>query len=174
MSISIGGQDYVWDVYVVRISDDMLIGLDFLTHCGAVISLEYKSLTICGTQVFTTFTSNSDKSSCKVNRVIMKESMEILPRSVTVAPVLVDGRLQQNFVVQSTLHPDLLAKGIMVPTTLISLNSGISLLSSIFLVTSQYVLSGVVFKESLRKLTMIGNVRNVIQMMLRSGTCLTM
>ena len=57
----------------------------------------------------------------------MKESMQIPPRSVTVAPVLVDGRLQQNSVVQPTLHPDLLAKGVMVPTTLISPNSGISL-----------------------------------------------
>ena len=72
--------------------------------------------------------SSSDESTshAKHDSDTKKESVQIPPRSVTVR-VLVDGRLQQNSVVQLTLHPDLLAKDVVVPTALMSPSSGILL-----------------------------------------------
>lgn len=118
--IAIGGKEYVWDVFVAPISDDMLIGLDFLTKCAAVINLEKGTLTVEGQQVAASLTSDDSNAVFKVNRIRLSQSIKIPPRSMTIVPVQIENQLQGDTLLQPNLPLELSNKGLIVPATLVS------------------------------------------------------
>ena len=118
--ITMGQVTYFWDVYIAPISDGMLIGLDFLTACGAVINLENKSVIIAGESIEATLVPNQSSQQCQINRVIVRENIQIPPRSVTHTPLVIEGSLKCDIVVQPTVHPNLLAEGLVMPSSLVS------------------------------------------------------
>ena len=90
------------DIFVAPIADNMLIGLDFLAHCRAIIDLEKGTLVIGGKHVNVS-RAPSNNSIC---RVTVAKSMPIPPRLMTIVPVTIAEELQENALVQPTLHPD--------------------------------------------------------------------
>ena len=51
MSFTVGDYTTLISVYVTKLADQLLLGLDFLLSAGAILNLEDKSLTVCGSKV---------------------------------------------------------------------------------------------------------------------------
>jgi hypothetical protein len=81
MPLEINGQKYKWDVIVAPISDDILLGMDFLVQHRVAMDLETKVVRIGNIDIKATLRHDGEFTT-SVSRVVMARNSMIPPNSV--------------------------------------------------------------------------------------------
>ena len=98
--IQIGGQVYKWNVYVAPITDDFILGLDFMVMHKAVVDLEHNTFAIDHHQISAILKKNKSGETYQVSRVFLKNSVVIPPYSVALAESQLDNLLDDTYLLQ--------------------------------------------------------------------------
>ena len=84
--LSVGNQEYNWDCYVAPISDDMILGLDFLSAQHAIIDLPQSKLLLLDNPVAIQILS-AHVPDTQVSRYFLRRSVVVPPHSVLQTPL---------------------------------------------------------------------------------------
>ena len=93
VSFTIGQKSYQWDVIVAPISDNVILGLDFLLFNRAVVDLDLNMLMINGQAIPSYIQMNEQGQEMQINRVFLKNKVVVPPDTMVAAKCTVDGGL---------------------------------------------------------------------------------
>ena len=123
MNITIGNQEYVWDVYVAPIIDPLLLGLGFqVDHmCKVHVDLENCTLVTPSGTVQAQLMGGTKGKDFQVSRVVIPKRVVIPPNSIKQILVQMSTQLDENkeFLVESTGENN---KGVIPCSTLVKGN----------------------------------------------------
>ena len=80
VEISIGGEVYKWDVYVAPITDDLILGLDFVLGYQCSVDFRSRVLTI-GSKVIPAVLKEGDGGP-QISRIVVKKRTVVPPNSM--------------------------------------------------------------------------------------------
>ncbi|VDI28661.1 Hypothetical predicted protein [Mytilus galloprovincialis] len=114
VNLDIGSSTVKWDMVVAEITDNLILGIDFLESQKAIIDLTDYSIKLKGEKVPSFMTSNRQDQQMKIYRIKIKKKTVIPPGSSKVAIVELDEKPMNDIVIQPTNF----MKGLLVPNML--------------------------------------------------------
>ena len=96
----LGERTFRWTVYVAPMSDDMILGLDFLKHHHATVDLVQNRVTVEGEALDAFLKKTADGEAMRVSRVVIAKRMVVPPHTLTHVPVKWDGTPGQVYCVE--------------------------------------------------------------------------
>jgi hypothetical protein len=121
--LEINGIKVHWDVCVVPLDDDAILGLDILDTLGAVINLRIPSVTLNGKLTQAYFVEGFPSELCQ--RVYIRRTITVPPNSEMTVSVSTNKNIDQEFIIEPTamttgiLISHVVGKGRQCPITLI-------------------------------------------------------
>ena len=107
--LDIDGIKILWDVCVVPLPDDIILGLDLLDDLGAIINLGVPALTIRNRTIKASFTAGS-KAGATIQKVYIRRAVTIPPNSEMVLTIDTNQSSNKEFI----LEPSVLTNGILI------------------------------------------------------------
>lgn len=113
-----------WDVCVVPLDDDAIVGLDILDTLGAVVNLKIPSVTLNGKLTPSSFVDGSPSELCQ--QVYIWRTITVLPNSEMTVSVNTNKNIDREFIIEPTplttgiLISHAVGSGRQCPTTLIN------------------------------------------------------
>lgn len=95
-AITIGTAMVRWDVCVIDMTDSIILGLDFLNSCGAIVDLPNMSVTINGESIPATLIKASNQS---VSDVLLSRTVKVPPNSNMLLTVEVQSSPKDDYVI---------------------------------------------------------------------------
>lgn len=119
LEISIAGKVYLWNVYVTKIHDDFLLGIDFMHRYGAILNLRECTFSIGDeTHVIEMVKDEDGGKPYGVSRVWIKRKCVVPPKSVVhitasthLTTVDTDFAISPSNNIKGLLMPNMLVKG---------------------------------------------------------------
>jgi len=115
LDVKLGSLKAKWKFVVADISDDIILGIDILEHCHAIIDLANYSIRINQESIPGLCLQNRDGSSSTVYRVSIGRRVVVPPNSMKVLKVQLDKNPDQDLAVQ----PGYNLKGLLTPNLLL-------------------------------------------------------
>jgi hypothetical protein len=103
VSIAIGSINISWDVCVVKMSDSVILGLDFLDTRRAVVNVSGGTVVLNGEELPASLVDSNDDT--KISRAILERSITIPPNSVMFVSVHIDPVPSSAYVLESRDSP---------------------------------------------------------------------
>ena len=122
-NIQIGSKTYNIDVYVAPISDDMILGADFLISKKAIVDFNSNSFKINNESVPIKIICDHQGHEIKVSQVKVLKHMCVAPNAVTYVKAKVDFEEGKEVI----FEPVILSNELMIPRTVLKSNSVIFL-----------------------------------------------
>ena len=107
--LDIDGIKIPWDVCVVPLPDDIILGLDLLDDLDAIINLGVPALTIRNRTIKASFTAGS-KTGATIQKVYIRRAVTIPPNSEMVLTIDTNQSSNKEFI----LEPSVLTNGILI------------------------------------------------------------
>ena len=117
IQIGIGAETFNWKLYVAPITDQCIIGLDFLKATGAVIDLENGTLTLNNNTTPAIYKTTTDGDRYKVSRVIAPRKIVVPPHTAVRCKVSLEKPIAEDVHIQPNLK---LAPKLAIPHSLVS------------------------------------------------------
>jgi len=115
LDVKLGSLEAKWKFVVADISDDIILGIDFLVNFHAIVDLANYSIRINQESIPALCLKNRDGSSSTVYRVSIGRKVIVPPNSMKVVKVQLDKNPDQDLVVQSGYN----LKGLLTPNLLL-------------------------------------------------------
>jgi len=100
--VTVGKTTTKWDVCVTQIDDKLILGLDFLDVCKAMIDLPHKTVTINGEQIRAPLVEGTD---IQVSRAVLTKGVTLPPNIITSLAVKVNPIPKANYLLESACSP---------------------------------------------------------------------
>ena len=104
LTIELGANTYTWDVIVAPISNQVLLGIDFLKHLHIIVDLSQNALCLGKEIIPAKLRRNNKGQEYAVSRVIIKKRVTLHPHSVKSVTVSMAGPSDITFVVEPTTY----------------------------------------------------------------------
>ncbi|CAC5422811.1 unnamed protein product [Mytilus coruscus] len=114
LNLDIGSSTVKWDMVVAEITDNIILGIDFLESQKAIIDLPNYSIKLKGENIPSFMTSNRQDQQMKIYRIKIKKKTVIPPCSSKVTIVELDEKPMNDIVIQPTNFMN----GLLVPNML--------------------------------------------------------
>ena len=121
MAINLGGRIYRWDLYVAPISDDLLLGLDFMIAYKVDPLISRNVLMIAGLEVPATLKRGSSGQQQGIGRVLISKHTVVPPNSVMRMECHVDRAYDGSTCLVS---PGLGKRGLAIPYAAVNVREG--------------------------------------------------
>ena len=99
--LSIGEQTFNWDIYVAPITDEFILGLDFMVKYNAVVDLSNNTFSLDGKTISAVLKKNGKGEQYQVSRVFLKRKVVIPPNSVVRAVARFDHKFTTPYILQA-------------------------------------------------------------------------
>ena len=96
--LTLGEHTYKWDIYIAPISDDFILGLDFMAKHKAVVDLEGNNFVVNQQSIPATLKRNGDGVSFQVSRVFLLRKTVVPPNTVVFAETRFDGTFLRPYI----------------------------------------------------------------------------
>ena len=93
VKLRFGDVECAWDIYVAPITDDVLLGLDFLEKHRAIVDLE-QGVVVLGDQLFPLQLREGSGVPCRTARLMATESVKVGPGMVAAVPCRLEGDVE--------------------------------------------------------------------------------
>ena len=100
VSIKIGTATYLWNVYIAPISDNVILGLDFMLHHKVKLDLEFNTVSIGSQVIPATLKRNVNGDTYQVSRVLLGRNTVVPPNSVVQVTGNLEHPMDGNYMVQ--------------------------------------------------------------------------
>jgi hypothetical protein len=100
VQLLIGGHNYVWDIYIAPITDDCILGLDFMIQHKAVVDLENNTFSMNNCTIPALLKKNQKGENYQVSRVYLANKIVVPPNSVVFAKTKFDHTMEQPYILQ--------------------------------------------------------------------------
>ena len=117
--LEIGGSKYSWDILIAPISDEFILGLDFLKANNAKIDLKGDVVTINGNRIYADMRKNQHKL-YSTQRVELGRKVVVPPNSVVAAEVKFTHNTDKLYMIHAPEHDH---KRLSIPYSLVSVKS---------------------------------------------------
>ena len=98
--LTLGDHTYKWDIYIAPISDDFILGLDFMLQHKAVVDLEKNTFTVNHQSIPAKLKRNQDGENFQVSRVFLTKKTVVPPNSVVIANTKFDHALTKPYILE--------------------------------------------------------------------------
>ena len=98
--LTLGDHTYKWDVYIAPISDDFILGLDFMVQHKAVVDLENNLFTLNRQSIPARLKRNKEGQSYQVSRVFLVKKTVVPPNTVVYAKTRFDCAFDTSYILQ--------------------------------------------------------------------------
>ena len=122
VSISIGASEYVWDVYVAPLTDNCILGIDFLRSHEGEISLKRNTLTLNDKRIKGRVRFQSPLTDAPVmRRVTLGRKVVIPPNSVIQVKAHLSSAAAGVYMINAPAYSH---KGVMIPYSVVEVPVG--------------------------------------------------
>ena len=118
VKISLGGKQFFkWKFYVTKMTESLIIVIDFLCYFKAILNFSQCTLTLNNASLRIPELKTRDGESCAVSQVLVSEMIEIPPNTVMRTMARLNGKLQGDVVISPTGENN----GALIPSILVTI-----------------------------------------------------